>query len=104
MQANDADRTAAAHLMHSQFTGVPGLERDAAWAETVRRGEDDNYPIVQFFAAHRIQSARNARAEALGEAIKAVRKFQPVGPYANHRFQVLNDEIVAAIETLKGPQ
>ena len=52
IKVTDADRAAANALMVELFQGSPDLEADLAWAKTVIRGEDDEYPIVQAFAAH----------------------------------------------------
>lgn len=57
------DREAAADLMEKLFTGVAGLESDLDWANTVRAGEDDEYPTAQAFARHRLASVSSASAE-----------------------------------------
>lgn len=60
--------------------------------------------MLAFAATHREEAARNARRGALKEAVEVVRQFEPRGPHANHRFQVLNDEIKAAIKALIGDE
>jgi hypothetical protein len=60
------DREAAADLMEKLFTGVAGLESDLDWANTVRAGEDDEYPTTQAFARHRLASVSSASAEEVG--------------------------------------
>lgn len=88
----EADREAAAKLMRDVFQGIDMLAGDYAWADTVERGEDDNYPFVRAFARH----AATARAGALEEAAKWLR--EEAGSYSDPKKAFLIACLADAIE------
>lgn len=65
-----ADRDAAANL-YLDLEGLPYRPRDLAVAEDHRSGDLDQHPSIQAFARHRIESAAQARREAIKEAARA---------------------------------